>query len=69
MAVELVKFVTYRKNGLTFGKVKEGEYKDKKCLFFPLWCRKEESEKNGEGCIIERWPDHFILAGISFEKN
>ena len=36
MAVELVKFITYRQNGLTLGKVIEGKHKDKKCLFFPL---------------------------------
>ena len=71
MAIELVKFITYRDKGnrLTFGKVIEGEHEGKKCLFFPLWCRREEPEKIGEGYIIERWDSHFILAGISFEKN
>ena len=72
MTIELVRFKTYRKNGLTFGRVIEGKHRGKKCLFFPLWCRKEEPEKIGEGCIIERWDgwdDHFVLAGISFEKN
>jgi hypothetical protein len=69
MTVELVKFITYRKNGLTFGKVIEGEHKDKKCFFLSLWCKREEPEKIGEGCIIERWPDHFILAGIDFGEN
>ena len=69
MVSEIVKFITYRKNGQTFGKVIEGEHQGKKCLFLSLWCKKEEPEKVGEGCIIERWPDYFILAGISFEKN
>ena len=69
MAAEIVKFITYRKNGLTFGKVIEGEHKGKKCVFLSLWCRKEKPEKIGEGYIIERWPEHFILAGITFEKN
>ena len=68
MTAETVKFITYRKNGRIFGKVIEGKHKDKKCFFFSLWCRKEEPEKIGEGCIIEKWKNHFVLAGISFEK-
>lgn len=74
MAVEVVKFITYRdkKSGRILGKVMKGEHQGKKCLFFPLWCRRVEPKKIGEGCIIERWSgwdDHFVLAGISFEKN
>ena len=71
MATEIVKFKTYRdkRNGRIFGEVIEGEHKGKKCVFLSPWCKREEPEKIGEGCIIEKWPDHFILAGIIFEEN
>jgi hypothetical protein len=47
MAAELVKFITYRKNGLTFGKVIEGEHKDKKCFFFAVVQKRRTKKSRG----------------------
>ena len=70
MTAKIVRFITHidTRNGLIFGKVIEGEHKDKIC-FLPDWCNNKGIGKIGEGFVKRDEGNYFVLMGVDFEEN